>query len=240
MKNNTQTLKNLLYVSLCFCSLNTINAATTAGELLDEAGAHGSSAAVVATSAPATQIPRLTMIHIKNGEFATNPVRRGRRSHSSISLIECDITGPLDKDCFQNDSHLTIISLKRSKINFTGLEGRFGKNCPALQKIFLTDTQGITLKEFVENYASPDLLDLILSGICNLTINCAPEDVAAPTTTTSSGPTAAASGASSTSVVPVYTQAQIQSMIRAFRSQETTSTVWWLISTVTFGAVAAK
>lgn len=231
MKNNRYKFKSLFYASLCLYSFNTIKAATVETNSVAGTGV----ASTLETPTQVTTPPRLTMIHINGGDFINTPIRRGGRNHSSISLVECNIERPLDRDCFQNDSHLTIISFKKSKITFAGLEGKFGENCPSLQRIDLTDTIGITLKEFVEVYASPGLLDLILTGKCKLTINCAPEDL-----TTPSAPSPAPTS-SSTQASQVYTPEQIQSMIRAFRSTpDTTSSVWWLISTVTFGAVAAK
>jgi hypothetical protein len=164
-----------------------------------------------------------TKIAIEDGVFERSPIRRGKRTYSSIVLNRCTIK-ELDPACFMEDPNLSTISFQGSTVNFsTFSHGSFGKECPALRAIELTDTLGVDLKSFVEDLADSALLDLILSGTCKLKINRAPGDT---------GP----------EISPTYSDSEVQTMIRAFREVKPTSpsVIWWLISKATLGAVASQ
>lgn len=164
-----------------------------------------------------------TKFTVEDGIYVRSPLRRGERTHSLISLRGCVIK-ELDPGCFMADPKLSIVSFKDSTVTFSAfVGGLFGRECPALTHIELTNTKGIDLKSFVENFADSGLLDLILEGSCKLVINRAPDDTSHESSA-------------------VYSDTEVQTMIRAFREVKSASpsTMWWLISKVTLGAVASQ
>lgn len=266
---------------------------------------HASDAeALAAPSEPPSTLPAATTVEVtptvfsvQYGHFVRSPIRRGLRSHQSISITDCASVGELDPACFQNDPALQSVIFRNSIVSFSAfLGGGFGRNCPKLSSIDLVNS-GVDLKSFVEIFASPELLERIASGACILTINRAPDDLKAPkvgaaqagstpshsaaladadgataAAADSKPPRSASKGANShlpersiirnasaaitagaalamergllpkETTTPVYTQEEVQTMIKAFKAiatttTSTTSNVWWLANRLTLGII---
>ncbi len=166
----------LLTLSLHLSSI--LGSATeTAPPERNEATAVPEGSTVAAASSEDTP-PELTRIYIDGGHFEGSPVRRGIRYYSHIAFKNCSSIGSLEAGCFSDQPHLRILNFQGSAVNFSTLMGGvFGRGCPALSVINLTDTKGVTIRSFIENLAAPELLDLIRSGTCRLMITRAPEHV---------------------------------------------------------------
>jgi len=139
-----------------------------------------SSAESESLSSPASvaSVSKGTIVHLESGEWDTTPIRRGKRSHDTIKILN-SVVKALDASCFQSDAALTTISFNGSSLDFSALVGYFGQGCPNLKTIDLTGTkdlslplrasQDITIERFVQ-IAHSDLLDLIVDDQTSLQI----------------------------------------------------------------------